>query len=87
MNTENAAQHINVKQDHETETSRVQNKVDNYERDRIGQGDTAKKGAKILNAVTLGNAGDTIGAPDKDVKSMFIDKGRYEKAKQNDGKK
>ena len=40
-----------------------------------------------MNTVTLGNAGDTIGAPDKGVKSVIIDKGVYEKAKQHDDKK
>ena len=83
MNTENAVQHINVKQDHANETSRVQNKVDNYEKDRIGRGVIAKTGGKVLNTVTLGNAGDNIGAPDKGVKSTIIDKGMYEKAEKN----
>ena len=86
INTENATQHKDVKQDNENKTSIVQQQVDNYERNRMGQGDIAKLSGKALDMLSLGNAGDTIGAPDKNIKSSIIDKGIYEKATNNKSK-
>jgi len=86
MDSENATQHADVKQNSEHEAARVQQLTDKYEEDRIGQGSIAKIGAKALNVATLGNAGDRIGGPDKNIKSTIVDKGKYEEVKNNNDK-
>ena len=74
--TQNATNQIKSVEHHNTTLERgMNNKVDQYEKDRIGQGWTSDKVGKFTNALTLGKAGSNIGGPNSTQKAQEYLKG------------
>lgn len=74
--TQNATNQIKSVKHHNTTLERgMNNKVGQYEKDRIGQGWTSDKVGKFTNALTLGKAGSNIGGPNSTQKAQEYLKG------------
>jgi hypothetical protein len=74
--TQNATNQIKSVEHHNTTLERgMNNKVNQYEKDRIGQGWTSDKVGKFTNALTLGKAGSNIGGLNSTQKAQEYLKG------------
>ena len=63
--SENAVQYQSVKWHNENEMRDIQKQADNYEENRIGQGDLSQYGMKAVDFISGGKIGDRIGGPKK----------------------
>ncbi len=71
MQTQNAAQQAAISQHDKILKKDMQNRADQYEKDRIGQGKIASGVAKGLDTVTNGKFGETIGGPSQKDRDIF----------------
>lgn len=65
MTGENATQYKAVKKYNEMEERELQQRAEQYEQDRIGQGVISKSATEGLNWITQGMTGNRIGGPDQ----------------------